>query len=61
MYLIVGINDFLIINGDYGFDVVDEVIIGVGECIRVCIKEVDLVGWCFGNKFGIVLMEILFE
>ncbi len=56
-YLIAGINDLSIINGDYGFDVADEVIIGVGERIRSCIKESDLVGRCSGNKFGIVLAE----
>ncbi len=56
-YMIAGINDLSIINGDYGFDVADEVIVGVGSRIRGSLTPNDFIGRCSGNKFGIVLVE----
>lgn len=54
-YLLAGIDDLAIVNSDYGFDVADEVIIGVGERLSSFLGKGDEIGRTAGNKFGIVL------
>ena len=56
-YLLAGIDDLSVVNGDFGFDVADEVIVGVGERIKSCLIMGDEIGRCAGNKFGVILND----
>jgi diguanylate cyclase (GGDEF)-like protein len=54
-FLLLAIDNLTLINDSYGFDVADEVIVGVGQRLRGLARRVDAVGRYSGNKFGLVL------
>ncbi len=54
-FLLLAVDNLTLINDSYGFDVADEVIIGVGQRLRGLARRVDAVGRYSGNKFGLVL------
>ena len=54
-FLLLAIDNLALINESYGFDVGDEVIIGVGQRLCGMARRVDAVGRYSGNKFGLVL------
>ncbi len=54
-FLLLAIDNLALINDSYGFEVGDEVIVGVGERLRGVARRLDAVGRHSGNKFGIVL------
>lgn len=54
-FLLLAVDNLALINDSYGFDVGDEVIIGVGQRLRGLARRVDVVGRYSGNKFGVVL------
>src|SRR5262249_53738707 len=45
------------INDAYGFDIADEVIAGVGKCLRSKLRGKDHLARYSGNKFGIILND----
>lgn len=54
-FLLLAVDNLSLINDSYGFDVADEVIVGVGQRLRGLARRVDVVGRYSGNKFGLVL------
>jgi len=56
-YGLAGIDDLSVVNADFGFDVADEVIVGVGERLKASLRMGDEIGRCAGNKFGIILND----
>ena len=54
-FLLVAIDNLAFINDSYGFEVGDEVILGVGQRLRTIARRVDTVGRHSGNKFGLIL------
>lgn len=54
-FLMLAVDNLSMINESYGFDVADEVIIGVGQRLRSIARRVDVIGRYSGNKFGLVL------
>ncbi|HEX7775304.1 MAG TPA: GGDEF and EAL domain-containing protein [Parvibaculum sp.] len=54
-FLLLAIDNLTLINDSYGFDIADEVIVGVGQRLRGLARRVDAVGRYSGNKFGLVL------
>ncbi len=56
-YLVAGIDDLGVINADYGFDVADEVIAGIGERLQCELSTADEIGRTAGNKFGIIVAD----
>ncbi len=54
-FLLLAVDNLSLINDSYGFDVADEVIVGVGQRLRGLARRVDAVGRYSGNKFGLVL------
>ncbi|HEY4344369.1 MAG TPA: EAL domain-containing protein [Parvibaculum sp.] len=54
-FLLLAVDNLTLINDSYGFDVADEVIVGVGQRLRGLARRVDAVGRYSGNKFGLVL------
>ncbi|MGV8997384.1 MAG: putative bifunctional diguanylate cyclase/phosphodiesterase [Parvibaculaceae bacterium] len=54
-FILLAVDNLSLINDSYGFDVADEVIIGVGQRLRGLARRVDAVGRYSGNKFGLVL------
>lgn len=56
-YLVAAIDDLGVINSDYGFDVADEVIAGIGECLQGQLASNDEIGRTAGNKFGIIIAD----
>ena len=53
-FLLLAVDNLSLINDAYGFDIADEVIVGVGQRLRGLARKVDVVGRYSGNKFGIV-------
>lgn len=53
-FLLLAVDNLSLINDAYGFDIADEVIVGVGQRLRGLARKVDTVGRYSGNKFGIV-------
>ena len=54
-YLVAGIDALSAVNADYGFDVADEVIAGVGERLQQVAGAEATIGRVAGSKFGIVI------
>lgn len=54
-FLLLAVDNLALINDSYGFEVGDEVVVGVGERLRGVARRLDAVGRHSGNKFGIVL------
>lgn len=54
-FLMLAVDNLSMINESYGFDIADEVIVGVGQRLRDLARRVDIVGRYSGNKFGLVL------
>ena len=54
-FLLLAVDNLSLINDSYGFDIADEVIVGVGQRLRGLARRVDAVGRYSGNKFGLVL------
>lgn len=54
-FLLIAIDNLAFVNDSYGFEVGDEVIVGVGLRLRGLARRVDAVGRYSGNKFGLVL------
>jgi len=54
-YLAVGIDKLSMINGGYGHETADAVIIGVGQRIERCVRVTDVIGRIGGDRFGCVL------
>ena len=54
-FLMLAVDNLSMINESYGFDIADEVIVGVGQRLRDLARRVDVVGRYSGNKFGLVL------
>lgn len=54
-YLLLAIDNLAHINDAFGFDVADEVIVGVAERLRQIARRGDGLGRYAGNKFGLVL------
>ena len=57
VYFLVGIDNLAIINGAYGFDVADEVIVSIGHRIQSCLGPEDQIGRMGGNAYGIICRE----
>jgi diguanylate cyclase (GGDEF)-like protein len=53
-FLLLAVDNLSLINEAYGFDIADEVIVGVGKRLRGLARRVDTIGRYSGNKFGIV-------
>ena len=49
------VDNLSMINESYGFNIADEVIVGVGQRLRDLARRVDVIGRYSGNKFGLVL------
>ncbi|KAB7742060.1 EAL domain-containing protein [Parvibaculum sedimenti] len=54
-FLLLAIDNLARINDSYGFDVGDEVIVGVAERLRGLSRRADALGRYSGNKFGVAL------
>lgn len=54
-FILLAVDNLSLINDSYGFDVADEVIVGIGQRLRGLARRVDAVGRYSGNKFGLVL------
>ena len=54
-FILLAIDNLALINDAFGFDVADEVIVGVGQRLRGMARRSDALGRCAGNKFGLVL------
>lgn len=54
-FLMLAVDNLSMINESYGFDIADEVIVGVGQRLRDLARRVDIIGRYSGNKFGLVL------
>ncbi len=54
-FILLAVDNLTLINESYGFDIADEVIVGVGQRLRGLARRVDAVGRYSGNKFGLVL------
>ncbi len=54
-YLVAGIDALAAVNSDYGFDIADEVIAGVGERLRETAGPDATIGRVAGSKFGIII------
>lgn len=55
--IMIDIDDFKMINDQYGHHIGDEVIIGVSRTLEHCIRPIDIVGRIGGEEFLIVLMD----
>jgi diguanylate cyclase (GGDEF)-like protein len=56
-FLLVGVNDFTLINETYGYDVGDELIAIVGRRLGRVVRGKDCLGRFSLNKFGVVLHD----
>ncbi len=54
-YFMAAIDDLAVINTDYGFDIADEVIVGVGQRLKAILGPTSEIGRIAGNKFGIIV------
>ncbi len=54
-FLLLAVDNLSLINDSYGFDIADEVIVGIGNRLRGLARRADSVGRYSGNKFGLVL------
>lgn len=54
-YLAVGIDNLDIINEAYGYDVQDDIIIGVGKLLYENLRDTDIIGRLSGSKFGLLM------
>lgn len=54
-FLLLAVDNLSLINDSYGFDIADEVIVGIGNRLRQIARRADSVGRYSGNKFGLVL------
>lgn len=54
-FLLIAVDNLALINDAFGFDVADEVIVSVGERLRILARRGDSLGRYAGNKFGLVL------
>lgn len=54
-FLLLAVDNLTLINDAHGFDVADEVIVGIGKRLRGLARRTDAVGRYSGNKFGLVL------
>ena len=58
-FLLVAIDNLARINEAYGYDVADEVIGAVAKRLRTQMRGEDCLGRFSGNKFGVVLTQLL--
>ena len=56
-FFLAAVDNLARINDSYGYDIADEVITGVGKCLRSKLRGKDHLGRFSGNKFGIVLND----
>jgi diguanylate cyclase (GGDEF)-like protein len=54
-FMIAAIENLNVINTSYGFDIADEVIVGVAHRIKARMRGADILARYSGNKFGIIL------
>jgi diguanylate cyclase (GGDEF)-like protein len=54
-FLVASVDRLAMINDSFGFDVGDEVILGVGERLARALRGGDVIGRTAGNKFGVLL------
>ena len=54
-FILLAVDNLALVNESYGFDIADEVIVGVGQRLRGLARRADSVGRYSGNKFGLVL------
>jgi diguanylate cyclase (GGDEF)-like protein len=54
-FMLIGIDHLARINDAFGFDVADAVIAEVAARIRARLRAGDVLGRCYGNKFGLIL------
>ncbi len=54
-YFVIAIDDLAVINTDYGFDLADEVIVGVGRQLKTILGSKGEIGRIAGNKFGAIV------
>ncbi len=54
-FLAIGIDNLVVINEIYGFDVADDIIARIGRRLRKCMRGADTIGHLSGNKFGLIL------
>ncbi|MGH6855254.1 MAG: EAL domain-containing protein, partial [Aestuariivirga sp.] len=54
-FLIAAINNLAIVNGAFGFEVADEVIVNMGRRLRQVVRTGDAIARYYGAKFGMIL------
>jgi diguanylate cyclase (GGDEF)-like protein len=54
-FIVASIDRLAMINDGFGFDVGEEVIVGVGERLARSLRGSDIIGRTAGNKFGVLL------
>jgi len=54
-FFVTAIDDLAVINADYGFDIADEVIVGIGQWLKNILGSGGEIGRIAGNKFGIIV------
>lgn len=56
-YFVIAIDDLAVINETYGFDIADEVIVGIGRRLAEAAGPGCTIGRTAGNKFGILMED----
>ncbi len=56
-YFVAAIDELADLNADYGFDVADEVIAGIGHRLERLLEDSQEIGRIAGNKFGIIVND----
>ena len=54
-FIVTSVDRLAMINDGFGFDVGEEVIVGVGERLARSLRGSDIIGRTAGNKFGVIL------
>jgi len=54
-FIVASVDRLAMINDGFGFDVGEEVIVGVGERLARSLRGSDVIGRTAGNKFGVIL------
>ncbi len=54
-FIVASVDRLAMINDGFGFDVGEEVIVGVGERLARSLRGSDIIGRTAGNKFGVIL------